>query len=122
MISVVGDVPRPGQSWIESATESPDGASKRLSVPLGAWGVVSDVFILLLPISGVLRLQLSPKKRFALIMVFMTGLGYGNAISSIFDDARSTADIRIPIEPVFAPHLVYTIGQSSATGMYRILA
>ena len=119
---MVGDVPRPGQSWIESATESPDGASKRLSVPLGAWGVVSDVFILLLPISGVLRLQLSPKKRFALIMVFMTGLGYGNAISSIFDDAQSVADIRIPIEPVFAPHLVYTIGQSSATGMYRILA
>ena len=54
---------------------------------LGVCGVVSDVFILLLPISGVLRLQLSSKKRFALILVFMTGLGYGNAILPIFDDA-----------------------------------
>ena len=87
IIFLVEDAPRPGQSWIESATTFQNRTSQRLSVPLGAWGVVSDIFILLLPISGVLRLQLSSKKRFALIMVFMTGLGYGNAILSMFDDA-----------------------------------
>lgn len=61
--------------------------SLRLSIPLAAWAIISDVFILLLPIPGVLRLQLSPKKRFGLLMVFMTGFGYGTAVLPIFDDA-----------------------------------
>ena len=87
MISVVEDAPPPGRTWFENATKTQNGASQRLSVPLGACAVVSDVYILLLPISGVLQLQLSSKKRFALIMVFMTGVGYGNAMLSIFEDA-----------------------------------
>ena len=61
--------------------------SLRLSIPLAAWAIISDVFILLLPISGVLRLQLSPKKKFGLLMMFMTGFEYENAVLSIFDDA-----------------------------------
>ena len=87
IISIVGDAPPPGRTWFENATTIQNGASQKLSVPLGGCALVSDVYILLLPISGVLQLQLSSKKRFALIMVFMTGVGYGNAILPTFDDA-----------------------------------
>ena len=83
---MVREAPPPGHTWQEKAMLSQNDISQRLVVPLGAWGVVSDVFILLLPISGVLRLQLSPKKRCALIMVFMTGVGYVNALLLVFND------------------------------------
>lgn len=72
---LIEGAPSPGHTWRETSFASHNSIGQRLSVPLAAWGVVSDVFILLLPISGVLRLQLSPKKRFALLMVFMTGIG-----------------------------------------------
>jgi len=75
LASMIGATPRAGQTWLESSQTSRNSTGKTLSVPLAAWALVSDVFILLLPISGVLRLQLSPKKRFALLMVFMTGIG-----------------------------------------------
>ena len=83
IISIIGDAPSPGHSWLANAMASHNTMSTRLSKPLAAWAIASDVFILLLPISGVLRLQLSPKRRFGLLMVFMTGLGYGDAIQSI---------------------------------------
>lgn len=66
--------PRPGQSWLEPSLISND-TKMPLSVPLAAWALVSDVYILVLPISGVLRLQLSPKKKLALSAVFMAGFG-----------------------------------------------
>ena len=87
IVAVIGDAPSPGHTWLGNVTGSHDSMGIRLAIPLAAWAIISDVFILLLPISGVLRLQLSPRKRFGLLMVFMTGVGYGTAISSIFDDA-----------------------------------
>ena len=87
IISVVDGAPPPGRTWFEHATENSNDISLRLSVPLAVCAVMSDVYVLLLPISGVLRLQLSSKKRFALIMVFMTGVGYGHAVLSTFDGA-----------------------------------
>ena len=87
IISLVEDAPPPGRTWLENATKTQNDVSRKLSVPLGACAVVSDVYILLLPISGVLQLQLSSKKRFAIIMVFMTGVGYGTAFLLKFEDA-----------------------------------
>ena len=75
LASLIGATPRAGQSWIASSASSRAAIGIRISIPLAAWALASDVFILLLPISGVLRLQLSPKKRFGLLMVFMTGIG-----------------------------------------------
>ncbi len=72
---MISATPRAGQTWLESSQTARNETGIRLSVPLAAWAMVSDVFILLLPISGVLRLQLSPKKKLALSMVFMTGIG-----------------------------------------------
>ena len=73
---IIEDAPRPGQSWLEKSMAEPNNAGIRLAIPLSAWALVTDVYILLLPIMGVLRLQLSSRRRLGLLMVFMTGIGY----------------------------------------------
>ncbi|KAL8700751.1 MAG: hypothetical protein Q9201_005279 [Fulgogasparrea decipioides] len=72
---VISDSPGPGQTWLEKFSASHNGGGVKLAIPLSAWALVSDFYLLLLPISGVLRLQLSPRRKLALLMVFMTGIG-----------------------------------------------
>ena len=73
--SFVGAIPPAGSSWVEHAPKSHNNIDEKLSVPLGVVTLVSDVYILILPISGVLRLALSWKKKFGLSMLFMAGVG-----------------------------------------------
>ena len=80
LVLMIKGAPSPGQTWHEVSADSRLFIGEKLTVPLAAWSVASDVFILLLPISGMLRLQLSPRKRLALLMVVMTGLGYANEV------------------------------------------
>ncbi|CAD6593000.1 MAG: hypothetical protein ASARMPREDX12_006648 [Alectoria sarmentosa] len=75
LANLIGATPRAGQTWLESTGSWHYEIGVKISIPLAAWSLVSDVFILLLPISGVLRLQLSLKKRLVLLAVFMTGFG-----------------------------------------------
>ena len=78
MYILITDTPRPGQTWFEKAQEIQERGSSggvRITMPLGTWGLVTDIYILLLPICGVARLQLSRKKSIALLTVFMTGIG-----------------------------------------------
>ncbi|KAL8942173.1 MAG: hypothetical protein Q9216_001820 [Gyalolechia sp. 2 TL-2023] len=88
--------PRRGQTWLEKATEPQESAGLKLSVPLAAWTLATDLYIFLLPISGVLRLQLSRKKRFALLMVFTTGLGiYYRTLLEIEDIKYTVAKVEV---------------------------
>ena len=73
--SLVGATPPPGHSWLENSEKPRNRIAQRLSIPLAALALVSDVYILILPISGVLRLQLSRKRKFGLSMLFMAGVG-----------------------------------------------
>ncbi|KAG6990990.1 hypothetical protein G7Y79_00059g091750 [Physcia stellaris] len=73
--SLVGAAPRPGRTWFQAYTEPNDGIGKKLSLPLAAWALVSDIYIIILPICGVLQLQLSRQKKFGLSMCFMAGIG-----------------------------------------------
>lgn len=73
--SLVGAIPSPGRSWLDSWETSRDSISKRLSIPLAILTLVSDIYIIILPISGVLRLQLSRKRKFGLSTLFMAGIG-----------------------------------------------
>ncbi|KAI4218695.1 MAG: hypothetical protein L6R36_008805 [Xanthoria steineri] len=78
MYVLISDTPQPGQTWLEKAQANQERGTSggvKLAMTLAAWGLVTDVYILLLPISGVMRLQLSRKKRIALLTVFMTGIG-----------------------------------------------
>ena len=73
--SLVGAIPPPGRSWLDNCETSRDSIGKRLSIPLAILALVSDVYIIILPISGVLRLQLSRKRKVGLSMLFMAGIG-----------------------------------------------
>ena len=50
--------------------------NKMFNVPLGTVNVVSDLYILLLPLQAVWSLQLPTKKKFGVSAVLMTGVGY----------------------------------------------
>jgi hypothetical protein len=41
---------------------------------LGYFNIFSDLFILVLPISGVMGLNLAPRQKFGVVLIFMTGL------------------------------------------------
>lgn len=46
----------------------------KIVVALGYFNILSDLYILVLPISGVMGLNLQPKRKVGVILIFMTGL------------------------------------------------
>lgn len=44
------------------------------TIALGYFNVFSDLYILILPISGVMGLNLRPKRKIGVVLIFMTGL------------------------------------------------
>lgn len=65
--------PAPKQSWQEASQRPAQKAVLRPTVGLACVGLVLDIFILVLPITGVSRLQLSRKRKIGVISVFLTG-------------------------------------------------
>jgi hypothetical protein len=49
---------------------------QRLSWAQASFNLVSDVYILILPISGVVRLHVSLKRKMGVLFIFSTGLAY----------------------------------------------
>ncbi|KAL8632349.1 hypothetical protein Q9189_001921 [Teloschistes chrysophthalmus] len=101
---IIGTSPRPGQLWRDAFYKWLNGEANRIEGQLlGTMGLITDLYILILPISGVLRLQLTPKKKFALVMTFMSGLGtrFVNDLSrdssgnSVADLSYSSSKIQI---------------------------
>ena len=88
MAAVLGELiaytPRPGQTWYQyfQASQEIEGGIN-VSLALAAWAIASDIYLLVLPIAGVARLQVSAKRKFAIIMAFLTGLGFAH--ESVFD-------------------------------------
>ena len=81
MAAVLGELiaytPRPDQTWYQyfQASQEIEGGIN-VSMALAAWAIASDIYLLVLPIAGVARLQVSAKRKFAIMMAFLTGLGY----------------------------------------------
>ena len=74
---LIEQTPRPSQTWFKYFQSSlADKNDVNVSWALAAWALATDVYILVLPIAGVARLQVSAKRKFAVIMAFMTGLGF----------------------------------------------
>ena len=83
LASLIASTRRPGTTWVESLINCL--FCKKIGVPLVAFSLVSDVYILILPIFGVARLQLRARQKFGVIMVFMSGLGYVHHILLVFN-------------------------------------
>lgn len=66
-------IPRPGQSQLESILSVNTAKDIPLGIAQGAVNVVTDFYILLIPIPGVLNLQLPRAKKIGVLAIFMTG-------------------------------------------------
>jgi hypothetical protein len=68
-------VPRSGQSWLLSATSgSCPSVQVRIALSQGIFGLISDVYILAIPIWQVSALSIKGKRKAGIIVVFLTGL------------------------------------------------
>src|SRR6187551_880341 len=76
IVQFVYFTPARGQTWVSKFAAEDSLKSIQVGVPIAAIGLVLDVYILVLPIFGVMQLQLSNKRRFGIIVVFLTGLMY----------------------------------------------
>lgn len=66
--------PRPGNSWSEAIAHPRCLTYSRImAFIVGGFGVISDFYILGLPISMILRLQLPRKEKIGVCALFMTG-------------------------------------------------
>jgi hypothetical protein len=65
--------PRPGQKWGLAVLEK-CGTTGILALILGVFGVVTDIYIFVLPLSTIFHLNLPYKKKVRLAAIFMTGI------------------------------------------------
>lgn len=74
ILNLAVTAPGPKQSW-QQAIQRPGHNIILWAAPwVAGVGLVLDVFILILPIAGVSRLQLSRKRKFGVIAMFLTGV------------------------------------------------
>lgn len=76
IVQFVYFTPTRGQTWVSKFAAEDSLKSIQVGVPIAAIGLVLDVYILVLPIFGVMQLQLSNKRRLGIIVIFLTGLMY----------------------------------------------
>lgn len=75
-ITITGFVlssPWPGESFLEDVLSWHFLKATHLSIPTGVIGMLIDWYLLILPIRAVLMLQMSPAKKFGVLILFMTG-------------------------------------------------
>ncbi|MCJ1392999.1 hypothetical protein MMC18_005871 [Xylographa bjoerkii] len=69
--NMIFSTPRPGQSWQQAAVS--EQGTLALSIPQAVGGLIIDLYILALPIIAVSKLQLPPRRKFGVILIFMSG-------------------------------------------------
>ena len=87
-------IPRSSETWSSHLVSSEYAKSDILSVPLSAVGLFFDIVILVLPIAGIMRLQLPTRRRIGILLIFLTGLLYGGYLSSVIHYSRLTLYLR----------------------------
>ena len=66
-------MPSSGQPWFKTTVSPGYPMAIELGVIQSSFNVVSDFYLLLLPLSGVLQLQLPLRKKIGVAAIFMTG-------------------------------------------------
>ncbi|KAL8873666.1 MAG: hypothetical protein Q9174_000896 [Haloplaca sp. 1 TL-2023] len=74
VINLVLCSPRGGESYVMAFSAQRCARSKYLAVMTGVFNVISDLYLLLLPVRVVLGIHLALKMRLRLLAVFMTGI------------------------------------------------
>lgn len=66
--------PPPGKGWVESFGTPQYLRTFKLCVPTATFSLVSDVYILILPLIAISHLQLSMAKKIGVATMFSTGI------------------------------------------------
>ena len=67
------ETPRPGETWTELELSPRFQVSGKINVPMAVGGMIADVWLLILPLIAIYKLQLHQKRRIALTIMFSTG-------------------------------------------------
>ena len=86
--------PRSNETWSSHIVSSENAKANVLSVPLSVVGLFFDIVILVLPIAGVMRLQLPTRRRIGVLLIFLTGLLYEDCLSSVMQQFWLTLYLR----------------------------
>ena len=68
------DTPRPGETWTKLEVSPRFEDSAKTNVPMAVGGMLADVWLLILPLVAIYKLQLHQTRRIALTIMFSTGL------------------------------------------------
>ena len=69
-------IPSPGQTLVASLQNPRTARAFNITYPVGSVGLALDVYILILPIAGVSKLQLPFRRKIGVMAVFLTGFMY----------------------------------------------
>ena len=72
-LNVCFAIPSSGEAILAHHFKYVDKSAVQLSVPCSAIGLALDLYIIILPIYGLLQLQLSARKKFSVSLVFLVG-------------------------------------------------
>lgn len=72
--SIVFTTPRKGETWLYHATGPLERLNVRFAIPQSCINLVLDLYILILPIVAVAKLQMAPRRKIGIILIFLTGL------------------------------------------------
>ncbi len=68
--------PKPGQSWQDHFNSPRYSKATNIAIPLTSVSLVFDLYIILLPIAGVMQLQMSLKRKLETSAMFVSGFAY----------------------------------------------
>ncbi|KAM0802924.1 hypothetical protein BDR22DRAFT_887254 [Usnea florida] len=66
--------PRRGKTWASVAYSPAELKTLVLSVPVAAVGLAIDMYLLILPITAVMQLQLPTRRKVEVVLIFLTGI------------------------------------------------
>lgn len=102
--------PRKGQTWLADEISVEIQTNMQRSVSLASIGLFLDLYILALPMIGVRTFNLSPKRKFGVMIAFLLGLMQ-------VAPCPNSYNLFISLEPVYAPLAASTIEFNSSINL-----
>ena len=72
--AIIFTTPRRGETWSHHDGSHLERLYLKLSIPIACVNLALDLYILILPIIAVAKLQMASRRKVGIILVFMTGL------------------------------------------------
>ena len=74
LCAIIFATPRKGETWARHEGSQFAHMNIRIAIPQSCVNLGLDLYILILPIVAVVKLQMAPRRKIGIILIFMTGL------------------------------------------------